>query len=193
MSAIRTLVCLFALGLVAAHAAPSYEYALVNADGQTLTQKDFPEQYQLIAFGFTHCPDVCPTTLYDFKQVLAQIEKPERLQPIFITIDPKRDTPEILGKYTGYFDKRILALGGSRDAIDQTVANFNATYGYQIDGKKVDPDHLPDGGSYVVFHSTLIYLLDTKGKLLDVFDYQSGAKELTAGIEKAIAEAEGLP
>lgn len=191
MSAIRTLVCLFALGIVAVHAAPSYEYALVNADGQTLTQKDFPEQYQLIAFGFTHCPDVCPTTLYDFKQVLAQIEKPERLQPIFITIDPRRDTSEVLAKYTSFFDKRILALVGSREAIDQTVENFNASYGYQLDGKKIDPDNLPEGSGYVVFHSTLIYLLDRKGKLLDVFDYQSGAKQLVAGIEKAIAEAEG--
>ena len=188
---IRTLLCCFALGLVAVHAAPSYEYALVNADGQTLTQKDFPEQYQLIAFGFTHCPDVCPTTLYDFKQVLAQMEKPERLQPIFITIDPKRDTAEALAKYTGFFDKRILALVGSREAIDETVKNFNASYGYQLDGKKIDPDNLPEGSGYVVFHSTLIYLLDRKGKLLDVFDYQSGAKELTAGIEKASAEAEG--
>lgn len=190
---IRTLLCCFALGFIAAHAAPNYEYALTNADGQALTQKDFPEQYQLIAFGFTHCPDVCPTTLYDFKQVLATIPHPERLQPIFITIDPKRDTPEVLAKYTGFFDKRILALSGSQDAIDQTVHNFNASYGYQIDGKKIAADALPENGAYTVFHSTLIYLLDQNGQLLDVFDYQSGAKELTAGIEKAIAQAEATP
>lgn len=187
----RRMLCLLALAALTAHAAPSYEYALVDPQGETKTQADFPEQYQLIAFGFTHCPDVCPTTLYDFKQVLAQMAKPERLQPIFITIDPRRDTSEVLAKYTGFFDKRILALVGSREAIDQTVENFNASYGYQLDGKKIDPDNLPEGSGYVVFHSTLIYLLDRKGKLLDVFDYQSGAKQLVAGIEKAIAEAEG--
>ncbi|MDO5091475.1 MAG: SCO family protein [Cardiobacteriaceae bacterium] len=187
---VRRLFCLAAFASLSAVAAPSYEYALVDAQGETKTQADFPDQYQLIAFGFTHCPDVCPTTLYDFKQVLAQIDKPERLQPIFITIDPKRDTADILGKYTGFFDKRILALVGSREAIDQTVKNFNASYGYQLDGKKIDPDALPEGSAYVVYHSTLIYLLDREGKLLDVFDYQSGAKQLVAGIEKAIAGAE---
>lgn len=187
----RRMLCLLALAALTAHAAPSYEYALVDPQGATKTQADFPDQYQLIAFGFTHCPDVCPTTLYDFKQVLAQMEKPERLQPIFITIDPRRDTSEVLAKYTGFFDKRILALVGSREAIDETVENFNASYGYQLDGKKIDPDNLPQGSGYVVFHSTLIYLLDKKGKLLDVFDYQSGARQLVAGIEKAIAEAEG--
>lgn len=187
---IRRLFCLAAFASLSAVAAPSYEYDLLDAQGARKTQADFPEQYQLIAFGFTHCPDVCPTTLYDFKQVLAQMEKPERLQPIFITIDPKRDTAEVLGKYTGFFDKRILALVGSREAIDQTVKNFNASYGYQLDGKKIDPDNLPEGSGYVVYHSTLIYLLDREGKLLDVFDYQSGAKQLVAGIEKAIAGAE---
>lgn len=189
MSRYIRLICFLALGILTAHAAPSYEYALIDAEGNTRTEKDFPEHYQLIAFGFTHCPDVCPTTLYDFKQVLAKIEHPERLQAIFITIDPKRDTPETLAKYTGFFDKRILALGGSREAIDNAVKNFNASYGYQIDGKKADPDNLPETG-YIVFHSTLIYLLDRQGKLLDVFDYQSGATQLTAGISAAIAAAE---
>lgn len=189
MSRYLKLICLLAFSVASVYAAPSYEYTLIDGEGNTKTHKDFPEQFQLIAFGFTHCPDVCPTTLYDFKQVLAQIEQPERLQPIFITIDPKRDTPEALAKYTGFFDKRILGLSGSREAIDETVKNFNATYGYQIDGKKIEPDDLPDTG-YVVFHSTLIYLLDHDGNLLDVFDYQSGAKQLTAGISAAITDAE---
>ena len=171
--------CLAAFAAVSAIAAPTYEYALIDQTGKTVTQKDFPEQYQLIAFGFTHCPDVCPTTLFDFKQVLANMQQPERLQAIFITIDPHRDSPETLAKYTGYFDKRILALGGERAAIDQAVENFNATYGYQIDGKKAE-----------YFHSTLIYLLDKEGELLDIFDYQSGHKQLLAGIEASIAARE---
>lgn len=182
--------CLAAFAAVSAIAAPTYEYALIDQTGKTVTQKDFPEQYQLIAFGFTHCPDVCPTTLFDFKQVLANMQQPERLQAIFITIDPHRDSPETLAKYTGYFDKRILALGGERAAIDQAVENFNATYGYQIDGKKAEYDNLPSDKPYVVFHSTLIYLLDKEGELLDIFDYQSGHKQLLAGIEASIAARE---
>lgn len=188
---LRTLFCLATFSAFNAFAAPTYEYELIDNAGNTVSQKSFPNQYQLIAFGFTHCPDVCPTTLFDFKQVLANMKQPERLQPVFITIDPHRDTPETLAKYTGYFDKRILALGGDRAAIDRTVENFNATYGYQIDGKKVDPDNLPEDKQYLVFHSTLIYLLDKEGKLLDVFDYQSGHKQLLAGIEASIAAHEG--
>lgn len=187
---IKTAIFLAATAYFSAYAAPNYEYRLLDNTGKTVTQKDFPNQYQLIAFGFTHCPDVCPTTLFDFKQVLANMQNPERLQTIFITIDPHRDTPELLAKYTGYFDKRILALGGERAAIDATVENFNATYGYQIDGKKVDPDNIPVDKQYLVFHSTLIYLLDKEGKLLDVFDYQSGHKQLLENIEASIAAYE---
>lgn len=176
-----------ALLLTNAHAAPNYHYHLQDTNGKTISQADFPKQYQLIAFGFTHCPDVCPTTLYDFKQVLAKIPQPERLQPIFISIDPSRDTPEQLAKYIGYFDPRIIGLYGDRAATDATVEAFNASYGYQLDGKKVDADALPENTPYTVYHSTLIYLLNPQAELIDVFDYQSGAENLRKGIEAAIA------
>lgn len=169
-------------------AAHTYQFSLQGADGKTYTETSFPNQYLLLAFGFTHCPDVCPTTLYDMKQMLDKISNPEHIQPIFITIDPDRDTPELLKQYTGYFDPRILSLSGSRDAIDQAVNNFNASYGYQLDGKKLNPDQLPEDGAYTVYHSTYLYLLDDQGNLVDVFDYQSGADNLAHGIETAIAD-----
>lgn len=179
------ILALLVLNLAHAHAADTYHFKLQGADGKTYTETSFPNQYTLLAFGFTHCPDVCPTTLYDMKQMLAKIDHPERIQPVFITIDPDRDTAELLSKYTGYFDPRILGLTGSREAIDAAVANFNASYGYQLDGKKLNPDELPETG-YIVYHSTYIYLLDDQGNLVDVFDYQSGADNLTTGIEAAI-------
>lgn len=169
------------------HAAPNYEYALTDVHGARKTQRDFPRQFQLIAFGFTHCPDICPTTLYDFKQVFKLVKHPDRLQALFITIDPQRDTPDILARYTAYFDPRILALSGSREAIDSAVKNFNASYGYLIDGQKTAPDALPASGAYTVYHSTLIYLLDRQGKLIDLFDYRSGAQTLAAAIDAAMA------
>lgn len=187
---LHTFLCAMAFICLQSHAAPTYEYRLTDSNGNTVTQQDFPNQYQLIAFGFTHCPDVCPTTLYDFKQILANITQPERLQAIFITIDPQRDTPELLSKYTSYFDKRILALTGKREAIDQAVENFNASYGYQLEGKTIDAQHLPTDKPYLVFHSTLIYLLDKQGKLLDVFDYQIGHKRLLSAIEASITASE---
>lgn len=170
-----------------AFASPNYHYSLQNTEGKTITQADFPNQYQLIAFGYTHCPDVCPTTLYDFKQVLKNLPHPERIQPIFITIDPTRDAPKQLAEYVAYFDKRIIPLHGDRKATDIAVNNFNASYGYQIDGKKVDVDNLPANTAYNVYHSTLIYFLNPKGELIDVFDYQSGENNLKNSIEDAIA------
>lgn len=186
---IRIFTALIALPLAALHAAPSYEYALTDTEGNPVTHRDFPRQYQLIAFGFTHCPDICPTTLYDFKQVFKLVKHPDRLQALFITIDPQRDTPDILARYTAYFDPRILALTGSREAIDTAVKNFNASYGYLIDGQKTAPDALPASGAYTVYHSTLIYLLDRQGKLIDLFDYRSGAQTLAAAIDAAMAAA----
>lgn len=183
---LSALLCL--LFTVYASATPNYEYALQDHAGKTITQKDFPKQYQLIAFGYTHCPDVCPTTLFDFKQLMAKTAHPEEIQPIFITIDPTRDTADTLEKYISYFDPRILGLHGSRAATDAAAANFNASYGYQIDGKKVNADTLPPGTNYNVYHSTLIYLLNPKGELIDVFDYQSSAANLLQSVQAAIAE-----
>lgn len=187
MKKLSVAVLWFAISLTV-FAAPTYHYTLQNSVGETVTQADFPDKYQVIAFGFTHCPDVCPTTLYDFKQVLAKIAYPERLQMIFITIDPTRDSPKLLTEYTSYFDKRILPLRGNRQATDEAVANFNATYGYQLEGKKLDTALAEENPTYTVYHSTLIYLLNPKGELIDVFDYQSGAENLQKGIERAIAE-----
>lgn len=187
---IKTLFCLITLTTFCANATLTYEYHLSDSKGNLITQKDFPNQYQLIAFGFTHCPDVCPTTLFEFQQILANSTQPERLQPIFITIDPQRDTPELLDKYTSYFDKRILALSGERQAIDEAVTNFNATYGYQFEGKKIEAEQLPQDKPYTVYHSTVIYLLDKEGKLLDIFDYQSGHQQLLKNIEASISAHE---
>ncbi|UJF24540.1 SCO family protein [Suttonella sp. R2A3] len=169
-----------------AHADSDYQFELVGPDEQIITETSFPDHYILLAFGFTNCPDVCPTTLYDMKQMLAKINNPDNIQPIFITIDPKRDDVPRLNEYVDYFDPRIIGLGGTREAIDAAVESFSASYGYQLDGKKLNPDELPDG-AYTVYHSTYIYLLDNQGNLLDVFDYQSGADNLTQGIEAAVS------
>lgn len=179
-----TLTLLLASGMVCAES--DYHFELIGPEEHTITETSFPGQYILLAFGFTNCPDVCPTTLYDMKQMLIKINDPDKIQPLFITIDPKRDDVTRLNQYTGYFSPRIIGLAGSREAIDAAVERFNASYGYQLDGKKLNPDELPDG-AYTVYHSTYIYLLDDQGNLLDVFDYQSGADNLTAGIEAAMA------
>ena len=169
----------------------NYHLALVGPDGKTATDADAPfkDKYLLVAFGFTSCPDVCPTTLYEFAQMLKIVKTPEQIQPVFISIDPLRDDPERLNQYTGFFDKRIVGLTGNMDDIEATAKRYGASFGYRHKGKKVVPPDLPNG--YTVYHSTIIYLLSPKRELIDAFDYQSGAEKLARDIEKAIAKDEG--
>ena len=89
-------------------------YLLQASNGRTLMDGDFPRHFQLIAFGYTFCPDICPTTLQEMTEVLKQLgEQAGRIQPLFISVDPERDTLEQLGSYVAFFDKRILGATGS--------------------------------------------------------------------------------
>lgn len=166
--------------------AEQYHFSLEGPNGQTITESNFSDKYLLVIFGFTSCPDVCPTTLLELKDVLAAMKNPEDIQPIFITIDPMRDNPKRLNQYVGFFDSRIIGLSGPLEKIDAITKQFNASYGYQFEGKTVTPPNLPVG--YIPFHSTQLYLLSPghKRTLVDVYDYQTGAKNLQRGIEEAI-------
>lgn len=166
--------------------AEGYHFSLQGPQGQTITEADFADKYLLVVFGFTSCPDVCPTTLFELKEVLANMIQPEQIQPLFITIDPLRDDPQRLNQYVGFFDSRIIGLSGPLADIDAVTKQFNASYGYQFEGKQVSPPNLPVG--YITYHSTLLYLLSptSKRELVDVYDYQTGAENLRYGIEKAI-------
>ena len=119
----------------------------------------------------------------------APVKAPEKIQPVFISIDPLRDNSERLNQYTGYFDKRIVGLTGSMADIEATAKRYSASFGYRHNGKKVVPPDLPEG--YTVYHSTMIYLISPERELIDAFDYQSGAEKLARDIDKAIAKKEG--
>ena len=168
-----------------------YHFALTGPGDQPVTDASAPfkDKYLLVAFGFTSCPDVCPTTLYEFAQMLKIVKSPEKVQPVFISIDPLRANSERLNQYTGYFDKRIVGLTGSMADIEATAKRYSATFGYRHNGKKVVLPDLPEG--YTVYHSTMIYLLSPERELIDAFDYQSGAEKLARDIDKAIAKKEG--
>ena len=164
-------------------AAPTADAVPTDADAP------FADKYLLVAFGFTSCPDVCPTTLYEFGEMLKKVKEPDVIQPVFISIDPLRDNSKVLNQYTNYFSPRIIGLTGDMPTIEATAKRFNATFGYRYQGKKVTPPDLPEG--YTVYHSTMIYLLSPKREMIDVFDYQSGADKLARDIEKAIAKDRG--
>lgn len=179
----RLCLCLLLMVGVAAHARP-ISFDLENTQGK-VTQADFPGKYMLLALGYTSCPDICPTTLYEFAATLKQLKTPEAIVPIFVSIDPVHDTAQTMQSYAHYFDDRIIGLTGSMDKIKDLTKQLGATFGYRLNGKKVD---IPTKGSgYTVYHSSLIYLINPNHELVDVFDYQIGADDLAAAINKTLA------
>jgi protein SCO1/2 len=140
-------------------------YLLMDTHGKTVTNQDFRGNYQLIAFGYTYCPDVCPTTLAEMSLVMKRLEThAERLQPLFITVDPERDTPEVLQRYTAYFHPRIIGLTGSPELVRRVADNFKVRY---------EKHHEPGGAAdaYTIDHSAGMYLLGPDGHFAAKFAY----------------------
>lgn len=127
---------------------------LVNTRGQTMTQADFAGQPAVVFFGFTHCPDVCPTTMYDLNQALA-LPGGYDVQPVFVTVDPARDTPEVLGQYlaTDGFPQGVVGLTGSQAQVDAAARAFHVSY---------SRGEARNDGNYNVNHTTFLYVLDSQ-------------------------------
>ena len=153
-----------------------------------VTQQSYPGKYLLMAIGYTSCPDICPTTLYEYGGVMKSLKRPDAIQPLFVTIDPDNDEVGRLNAYTRYFDERIVGLTGEMKDIRALADQLGATFGYRLDGRKLDRP-VP-GEPYTVYHSALIYLLSPERKLIDVFDYQMGAEGLTEALDKVLAGAD---
>jgi protein SCO1/2 len=135
-------------------------FALVNQDGRTVTDRSFLGQPHLVFFGFTHCPDICPTKLFEISEALrATGEKGRGLRALFITVDPERDTPEVLKSYIGSFDERIVALTGTPEAVEATVRAYRG-FARKVPGKD---------GDYTMEHTALVYLMDKNGRFVGSF------------------------
>ncbi len=134
-------------------------FTLVAADGQTVTDKTYRGKWLLVYFGYTFCPDVCPTTLGNIAQALAKLgPEAEKISPLFITVDPKRDTPKVMGNYVKSFDPRIIGLSGSADEIAAVTKEYHV-YAAPQPG---------EGGNYLVDHSSFIYLMTPQGAFAKV-------------------------
>jgi protein SCO1/2 len=151
-------------------------FTLTNQAGQEVTEKILEGPgASLVFFGFTHCPDVCPTALYEITQVYQALgPKGDRLRAFFITVDPERDTPDLLRDYISSFDPRIVALTG---APDQTAAALKAYRGYS---RKVPLD----GGGYTMDHTALVYLMDSKGRFIESFNLKRPPEDAAKEIQK---------
>jgi protein SCO1/2 len=157
-------------------AALAPRYLLMDPQGRAVSIDDFRGRYQLVSFGFISCPDVCPTTLLEVKHVLELLgSEAKRLQPIFITVDPERDTREILREYTGAFDARILGLTGSPELVRRAAGSFRIQY-----EKVSEPGATAD--NYTMNHTAGMVLLDTRGGFLARFAYAMPATEIAERI-----------
>jgi len=155
-------------------------YLLTDPQGRAVTIDDFRGRYQLVTFGFVSCPDVCPTTLLEFRQVLELLgSEAKRLQPIFITVDPERDTREILREYTGAFDARILGLTGSPELVRRAANSFRIQY-----EKVREPGAKPE--NYTMNHTAGMVLLDGQGRFVARFAYAMTAAEIAQRIRVAM-------
>lgn len=155
------------------------EFTLTDATGKTIKASDFRGRYLLVYFGFTHCPDICPTSLLLMSNVLGQLgSKGEKIQPLFITIDPERDTPKLVGTYVSHFNKRFVGLSGTPEQIKHAADSFKVFY------SKVETKESALG--YVVDHSGFIYLMGPDGEYITHFPATVSEQELTQGLTRYV-------
>ncbi|MBI4742788.1 MAG: SCO family protein [Betaproteobacteria bacterium] len=151
-------------------------YLLMDANGRAVTHEDFPGYFQLIAFGYTFCPDICPTTLAEMSVIIEKLgEQSQRLQPLFVTVDPERDTPANLRTYTAFFHPRILGLTGSPALVRRAADNFKVRY-----EKAREPGAPAD--QYAIDHSAGMYLLGPDGRYIRKFAYATPPAEIAEHI-----------
>jgi protein SCO1/2 len=150
---------------------------LTDHNGQARHIKDFAGKVVVVFFGFTQCPDVCPTSMQELAEVKQMLGKDgDRLQGIFVTVDPERDTPEVLKAYMANFDPSFLALYGTPEQLAAVAKDFK-----KVDGKTPS--------SYTMDHSAGSYVYDTAGRLRIYNRYGSGAQALAADVKALLSEA----
>lgn len=150
-------------------------FTLVDQDGKTVTDADFKGKPALIFFGYTHCPDVCPTTLFEVSEVLRALNGDAgKAQALFISIDPERDTPAVMKDYLSSFDPHLRGLTGSVEQIAAAEKN------YRVYAKKVPGAN----GEYTMDHTALVYLMDKQGRFIAPFNLKRAPELAAADLKK---------
>jgi len=153
-------------------------FELLDHHGQAVTEHSYDGKLRLVYFGFTRCPDVCPTMLFEVARVMRDLgDDAANVQPLFISVDLENDTPEILASYVAAFHPALIGLSGSKQQLDSVAASFNVTYGVESAADS-------ESGIDSVFHSSYLFLMDRDSEFLDVFGH--GAK--AAAIEARLRE-----
>jgi protein SCO1/2 len=154
-------------------------FTLTAGDGHTVTDRDFRGRWLLVYFGYTFCPDVCPTTLNAVAGALDKLgPKADRLQALFITVDPQRDTPAVVGDYATAFSPRIMGLTGSPEQIATVAREYRVYYA---------PQPATGGAAYTVDHSSILYLMDPEGRFVAPIRTDESAEAMAADIGKRLS------
>jgi len=160
---------------------PASEFQLINQDGNPVSLSDLrgeENKVVMIFFGYTHCPDVCPATLANFKQVKASLDKKaDQVAFVFISVDPERDTTAEIGQYLKKFDASFVGLTGTRAQLEPVWKDY-----------LVSQAKSPGTQDYAVEHSTYVYAIDRQGNLRLTYAYGSGAQEMTQDVAQLLKE-----
>jgi protein SCO1 len=152
--------------------------SLTDHNGKKRSMGDFTGKAVVLFFGFTHCPDVCPTTMADLKQTMKLLgKKSDEVQVLFVTVDPERDTQEVLAKFVPSFDERFIGLRGSLQETAETLGNFKIFYS-KVPGK--------DPNDYSIDHSAGMYVFDKTGKVRLYMGYGEKPAEMASDIAKLL-------
>ena len=152
-------------------------FQLMDQDSKPITDQDLKGRPYLVFFGYTHCPDVCPATLFEVSELMKALGKDaDRAGALFITVDPERDTPAALKDYLASFDPRVRAATSNRTAIDA------AEKAYRVYAKKVPSDK--DKDDYSMDHTALVYLMDKQGRFVAPFSLKRTPAEAAAELRK---------
>jgi protein SCO1/2 len=151
----------------------SIHFALTGVDGTAVTEQSYRGKWLVIYFGYTFCPDICPTTMMELAQALGTLgPRAAGVQAVFISVDPQRDKPDLLAEYLKAFDPRFVALTGSSAQISAAAKSFNVFY----------ERHDTDDGNYTYDHSSYLYLVDPGGQLVEAFGSDRGSEQIAAAL-----------
>jgi protein SCO1 len=150
-------------------------FHLEDQNGHSFSDQNMKGRLNLVFFGYTHCPDICPTTLFDMSQLLQTLgPDADKIGVVFITVDPERDTPAVLKDYLSNFDPHLHGLTGDRPAIDAAIKAF------RVYAKKVPLE----GGDYSMDHTAMVYLMDKDGHFIAPFNLQRTADAEAADLRR---------
>ncbi len=154
-------------------------FHLIDQNGRAVSDATYRGRWMLLYFGYTFCPDVCPTELQTIAAALGKLgDDNAKVVPIFVTVDPARDTPAVLAKYVHLFDKRLIGLTGTPAEIEQAARAYRVYYAK--DGGR-------SGAAYAVDHSSFVYLMDPRGRLAALFNQDTSADDMAARIRARIS------